>query len=149
MQSSLHVFYPLLLQTRGRWDACFPEQESTTFSFRTAGLIRQHSADGTICSESEPASERDPVNRFHPYRRQLSDGVMETAGFLHQRSSAFNSLQEVCSPEVCLQSSDVPMTWNSCSSSAQVLRFHSFLLTYFVSVLIDSKKKDDNNFTFL
>uniref|UniRef100_A0A3P9MNH8 Forkhead box N1 n=1 Tax=Oryzias latipes TaxID=8090 RepID=A0A3P9MNH8_ORYLA len=106
-------------QTRGRWDACFPEQESTTFSFRTAGLIRQHSADGTIRSESEPASERDPVNRFHPYRRQLSDGVMETAGFLHQRSSAFNSLQEVCSPEVCLHSSDVPMTWNSCSSSAQ------------------------------
>ncbi|XP_024133197.1 forkhead box protein N1 isoform X2 [Oryzias melastigma] len=106
-------------QTRGHRDACFPEQESTTFHLRTPTLTRQHSADGTIRSESESAPERGPVNRFHPYRRQFSDGAMEAAGFLHQCSSAFNSLQEVCSPEVCLHSSDVPTTWNSYSSSTQ------------------------------
>ncbi|KAF7219020.1 forkhead box protein N1 [Nothobranchius furzeri] len=98
-------------------DACFPEQDINTFSLRIAAQNRRHSADGTLGS----GSDRDPVVRFYPYCRQLSDGAAEAEGYLQQSTSSFGSLQEVFSSDTCSGSGDVPATWEQFNSSVQSL----------------------------
>ncbi|KAM6932916.1 forkhead box protein N1 [Xenentodon cancila] len=98
-------------QTKAGRDACFPQRESSTLSLRTAALNRRHSTDGI--------TEQGPVNRFHPYHRQFSDGVRENAGCLQHCSSSFRSLEEVCSPDAHSHGSDMPATWDQYSDGIQ------------------------------
>ncbi|XP_051254158.1 forkhead box protein N1 isoform X2 [Dicentrarchus labrax] len=102
-------------------DICFTQQDSNTFSLRTAALNRRHSADGTVGSGS--ALKRGPVDsdRFHPYHRQFSDGAVTAAVCLQQCSSSFSCLQEVCSPDTCSHSSsgEAPTSWDQYNGSFQ------------------------------
>ncbi|XP_037533405.1 forkhead box protein N1 [Nematolebias whitei] len=98
-----------------------PQQECNSFSVRTAAPNRRHSSEETIGPGSGPAPERGPAGRFHPYRRQFSDGAMETAGRLHQSASSFTDLQEGSSPDTCSCSSDVPTAWEQYNGSVQSL----------------------------
>ncbi|XP_047246918.1 forkhead box protein N1 [Girardinichthys multiradiatus] len=98
-------------------DICFPQQESNNLSLRSTALNRRHSSDGTISSGS--GSERSPADRFHPYRRQFSDGAGEAARCLQQSTSSFSSLQEVSSPDTRSCSCDVQTTWGEYNGSIQ------------------------------
>ncbi|KAM4565590.1 forkhead box protein N1 isoform 2-T2 [Odontesthes bonariensis] len=126
-QASLHTCEPrgtscqqmAEYQTKEDRDACFRHKEGNTFSLTTAAPNRRHSADGTTCSGSGQASEQGPADRFHPYRRQFSDGAVGAADCLQQCSSSFRSLQEVCIPDTCSRSSEVLMTWDHCDGSNQ------------------------------
>uniref|UniRef100_A0A8C9YY40 Forkhead box N1 n=1 Tax=Sander lucioperca TaxID=283035 RepID=A0A8C9YY40_SANLU len=108
-------------------DVCFAQKDSNTFSLRTAALNRRHSADGTIGLGSGSAPGRGPVDsdRFHPYRRQFSDGAVTAAGCLQQCSSSFSCLQEVCSSDTLSHrsSSEAPTSWDQYNGSVQVSRF--------------------------
>ncbi|XP_070762464.1 forkhead box protein N1 [Enoplosus armatus] len=112
-------------QTKEGRDICFTQQESNTFSSRTAAVNRRHSADGTIGSVSGSAPGRGPVNSnsFHPYRRQFSDGAVTASGCLQQCSSSFSCLQEVCSPDARSNSSsgEAPTSWEQYNGSVQSL----------------------------
>ncbi|XP_072248638.1 forkhead box protein N1 [Leuresthes tenuis] len=68
-------------QTKEDKDACFPHKEGNTFSWTTAALNRRHSADGTTSSGSGSAPEKGPAERFHPYRRQFSDGAVGASSY--------------------------------------------------------------------
>uniref|UniRef100_A0A3Q3IIY3 Fork-head domain-containing protein n=1 Tax=Monopterus albus TaxID=43700 RepID=A0A3Q3IIY3_MONAL len=115
-------------QSKEGRDVCFTQylqldrQETSTFSLRTAAVNRRHSVDGTISSGPGSALGRghlDP-DRFHPYRRQFSDGAVMAAG-LQQCSSAFSCLQEVCSPDThsYSSSSEASPSWDQYNSSVQ------------------------------
>ncbi|KAI3353766.1 hypothetical protein L3Q82_004997 [Scortum barcoo] len=111
-------------QTKEGRDACFSQQEcNNTFSSRTVAVNRRHSADGTIGSGSGSAPGRGPVepDRFHPYRRQFSDGAVTAAGSLQQCSSSLSCLQEVCGPEARSHSSsgEAPTSWDRYNGSFQ------------------------------
>ncbi|XP_032368192.1 forkhead box protein N1 isoform X1 [Etheostoma spectabile] len=97
------------------------QKESNTFSLRTAVLNRRHSADGTIGSGSAPGQGPIDSDRFHPYRRQFSDGAVTAAGCLQQCSSSFSCLQEVCSSDTLLHksSSEAPSSWDQYNDSVQ------------------------------
>lgn len=114
-------------QTKVGRDVCFAQKDSNTFSLRTAALNRRHSADGTIGLGSGSAPGRGPVDsdRFHPYRRQFSDGAVTAAGCLQQCSSSFSCLQEVCSSDTLSHrsSSEAPTSWDQYNGSVQVSRF--------------------------
>ncbi|XP_074498051.1 forkhead box protein N1 [Sebastes fasciatus] len=124
-QASLHTCEPCGTscqqmaesQTKEDRDDCFTQQESNTFS------LRRHSSDGTIGSGPGSAPGRGPVDsdRFHPYRRQFSDGAVPAAGCLQQCSSSFSCLQEECSPDTRSHSSsgEVPTSWDQYSGSVQ------------------------------
>ncbi|XP_035796988.2 forkhead box protein N1 isoform X2 [Amphiprion ocellaris] len=92
-------------------------QESNTFSLRTPAANRRHSADGVTSS----APGRGPVDsdRFHPYRRQFSEGAVAAAGCVQQCSPPYSRLQEVCSPEACLHSDEAPTSWEQYNDSIQ------------------------------
>lgn len=127
------VLYDLTLvstlpQTREDRDACFPQQDITTFSLRTAGVNRRHSTDGAISSGL--ARGLADSARFHPYRRQFSDGAVTAAACVQQCSPTFSCLQEVCSPDTRSYSSsnEASPPWDQYSSSSsssvhQVARF--------------------------
>ncbi|XP_017288851.1 forkhead box protein N1 isoform X2 [Kryptolebias marmoratus] len=93
--------------TRGSAAVAEP-QESSSFSSRPAAPSRRHSPDGTV------APERGPAARFHPYRRQFSDGAAEATG-----TSSFSNLQEACGPDSCSCGGDVPTTWDQYSGRVQ------------------------------
>ncbi|XP_008293262.1 forkhead box protein N1 [Stegastes partitus] len=97
------------------------QEESNTFSLRTVAANRRHSADGVTGSGSGLAPGRGPVDsdRFHPYRRQFSEGAVAAAGCLQQCSSPYSRLQEVCSPEARLHSDEVPASWEQYNGSIQ------------------------------
>ncbi|XP_032401765.1 forkhead box protein N1 isoform X1 [Xiphophorus hellerii] len=96
-------------------DICFPQQGSDHSGLRTSALSRRHSADGTI------SSERAPADRFHPYRRQFSDGEVDASDCLLQSSSSLSSLQEVNILDTGSCSRDVQTTWGEYSDSIQNL----------------------------
>ncbi|XP_041851783.1 forkhead box protein N1 [Melanotaenia boesemani] len=106
-------------QTKEGRDICFSQPDSNTFNLRTAALNRRHSADGPINAGADLAPERGPAGRFHPYRRQFSDGEVGAAGCLQQCSSSFSSLQELCNPDTRSHSNDVRRTWNHYNDSVQ------------------------------
>ncbi|XP_040902772.1 forkhead box protein N1 [Toxotes jaculatrix] len=99
------------------------QQETNTFSLRTAAVNRRHSADGTISSGSGPAPGRGPVDsdRFHPYRRQFSDGAVPAAGCHQQCSPSFSCLQEGFRTDTCSHSSssEAPQPWGDYNGSIQ------------------------------
>ncbi|XP_078102410.1 forkhead box protein N1 isoform X1 [Sander vitreus] len=99
------------------------QKESNTFSLRTAALNRRHSADGTIGLGSGSAPGRGPVDsdRFHPYRRQFSDGAVTAAGCLQQCLSSLSCLQEVCTSDTLSHrsSSEAPTSWDQYNGSVQ------------------------------
>ncbi|KAM4742422.1 forkhead box protein N1 [Anableps anableps] len=106
-------------ETKEGEDICFPRQGSNHSSLRTTALNRRHSADGTI--SSGPGPERAPADRFHPYRRQFSDGAMDASDCFQQSSSSFRSPQEVNIPDTSSCSSDVQTTWSEYNDSIQDL----------------------------
>ncbi|XP_067363627.1 forkhead box protein N1 isoform X1 [Channa argus] len=110
-------------QTKEGRDVCVTEQETNTFNLRTAHVHRRHSTDGTFnSSESAPGCGPSDSPRFHPYRRQFSDGAVLAAACLQQCSSSFSCLQEVCSPDTCSYSSSSeasPSSWDQYNSSVQ------------------------------
>lgn len=123
---------------------CFPpQQESNSFSLRASALNRRHSADGTVRSRSGPA--RGHAGRFHPYRRQFSDRAAEPEDRLHQCASSFNDLQEVCSPDTCSCSSNVPTMWEQyqVSESLFILMGTLFCMkqSYTMTIKIKSKNR--------
>ncbi|XP_044059238.1 forkhead box protein N1 isoform X2 [Siniperca chuatsi] len=135
-QASLHTCEPCGTscqqmaesQSKEGRDICFTQQGSNTFSLRTAAVNRRHSTDGTICSGSGSAPGRGPIDsdRFHPYRRQFSDGAVMAVGCLQQCSSSFSCLQEVCGPDThSHSSSDEAPTWDQYNGSVQVSRLMS------------------------
>uniref|UniRef100_A0A3B5M6A4 Forkhead box N1 n=1 Tax=Xiphophorus couchianus TaxID=32473 RepID=A0A3B5M6A4_9TELE len=107
----------LTLQIKEGEDICFPQQGSDHSGLRTSALSRRHSADGTI------SSERAPADRFHPYRRQFSDGEVDASVCLLQSSSSLSSLQEVNILDTGSCSRDVQTTWGEYSDSIQVPKF--------------------------
>ncbi|KAI4814847.1 hypothetical protein KUCAC02_005030 [Chaenocephalus aceratus] len=99
--------------TEGR-NVCFTLRERNTFSLRPAAVNRRHSTDGTLGGHVDS-------DRFHPYHRQFSDGVVPAAGGLQQGSSSFSCLQEVCSPDTHSHSSgsEAPTSWDQYDDSMQ------------------------------
>lgn len=128
-------------------DVCFTQHKTNTFSLRTACGSRRHSADGTISSGSGSAPGRGPVDsdRYHPYRRQFSDGAVTAAGVLQQCFSSFSCLQEEFSPDTRSHSSsgEGPPPWDQYNGSIQVssLGGHSFVIS--VKALCNPKKQAD------
>ncbi|XP_030007752.1 forkhead box protein N1 isoform X2 [Sphaeramia orbicularis] len=94
-------------------------QEGSTFSLRSAAVNRRHSADGTL----SPGSGSGPVDRFHPYRRQFSEGTATVPSCHPHCLSAFSCLQEVCSPGndslTHSSSSEATASWDQYNSSIQ------------------------------
>lgn len=119
------------LQNKEGRNVCFAQGDSNTFIVRTATLNRRHSDGGIIDSASSPAPEPGPVNRFHPYRRQFSDGIMEATGCLQQCSSSFSSVQEIFGPDSRSRRSDMHTTWDQYNNSIQVSRFMAPSFLYF------------------
>ncbi|XP_038139898.1 forkhead box protein N1 isoform X2 [Cyprinodon tularosa] len=97
---------------------CFPQQESNNLTLSTTALNRRHSSDGIISSSSRPDGVAS--GRFHPYRRQFSDGAVDAADCL-QHTSSFSSLLEVNSPGTCSCSGDPQTIWGKYSGSIQGL----------------------------
>ncbi|KAF7656648.1 hypothetical protein LDENG_00038230 [Lucifuga dentata] len=126
-QASLHTCEPCGTscqqmaesQTKEDSNVCF----SNTFSLRTAAVNRRHSIDGTVGSGSGLGRSPTDSDRFHPYRRQFSDGAVKAAACLQNCRSPFSCLQEVCSPDSCSvthgSSSEVPLSWDQYNSSIQ------------------------------
>ncbi|XP_071397510.1 forkhead box protein N1 [Centroberyx affinis] len=117
-------------------NVCFTQQQdSTTFSLRTAALDRRHSADGAISpgSGSVPGQGSDS-ERFHPYRRQFSDGAVKATGCLQHCPSPYSCLQEVSSADTCSaahsSSSEAPTSWDQFSGSFQASRLMGSPHTY-------------------
>ncbi|XP_069545740.1 forkhead box protein N1 [Brachyistius frenatus] len=105
-------------QTKKGGDVCFTQQENNTFSLSTAPVNRRHSTEGAFGSGSGVRGSVDS-DRFHPYRRQFSDGAVAAAGCFQQCSSSFSRLQEVCSPDTHSHSSEVPTSWDPYNVSIQ------------------------------
>uniref|UniRef100_A0A3P9QDM3 Forkhead box N1 n=1 Tax=Poecilia reticulata TaxID=8081 RepID=A0A3P9QDM3_POERE len=120
----------LTLQIKEGEDICFPQPGSNHSGLRTPALSRRHSADGTI------GSDRAPADRFHPYRRQFSDGAVDASDCLLQSASSLSSLQEVNIPDTGSCSSDAQTTWGEYSDSIQVPKF----TTLSVSSIIELSK---------
>lgn len=87
-------------------------QDSCTFGSRTSAVNRRHSVDGTIslASGSIPGRALAESDRFHPYRRQFSDGAVADKGCLQQCSPAFTPC------------GDGPPSWDQYNGSIQVSR---------------------------
>ncbi len=137
----------IALQTKEGRDVCITQQESNSFSLRTAAVNRRHSADGTIGSGAGSAPGRGPVepDRFHPYRRQFSDGAVTAAGCLQQCSTSFSCLQEVCSPDTRSHSSssEAPTSWDQYNGSFQVSRLLVSSPVILVKALCNPKQQVD------
>uniref|UniRef100_A0A3B3UVS5 Forkhead box N1 n=1 Tax=Poecilia latipinna TaxID=48699 RepID=A0A3B3UVS5_9TELE len=114
----------LTLQIKEGEDICFPQPGSSHSGLRTPALSRRHSADGTI------GSDRAPADRFHPYRRQFSDGAVDASDCLLQSSSSLSSLQEVNIPDTGSCSSAVQTTWGEYSDNVQVPKFTTLILIF-------------------
>ncbi|XP_071061272.1 forkhead box protein N1 [Pseudochaenichthys georgianus] len=59
--------------TEGR-NVCFTLRERNTFSLRPAAVNRRHSTNGTLGGHVDS-------DRFHPYHRQFSDGVVPASSY--------------------------------------------------------------------
>ncbi|XP_055370274.1 forkhead box protein N1 isoform X2 [Betta splendens] len=80
-------------QTREDTGVRFTQRDVSTFGLRAAGPSRRHSTD------EPPGPGAGGSARFHPYRRQFSDGAAMAAACVQQCSPTFSCLQGVCGPD--------------------------------------------------
>ncbi|KAL0973134.1 hypothetical protein UPYG_G00199420 [Umbra pygmaea] len=111
------------------FNAAQQERDSTTYRQRRAAAepCRRHSVDGgTVVLDQDSNSGSGDADRFHPYRRQFSDGGVST-GCL---SPGLICLREVEAPEgfaaIHTPTSEDPTSWYPYNGSFQASRLMRF-----------------------
>ncbi|XP_076027471.1 forkhead box protein N1 [Genypterus blacodes] len=109
-QSQLNILQTICLhQSEEEGNICLND----TFCVRTAAVNRRHSTDGAVGLGSRSAAGRGPaeLDRFHPYRRQVSDGAVTAVPCLQDGSSSFGCLKEM--------RGEMPTYWDQHSGGMQ------------------------------